>query len=132
MNTFNGKPAFIVTILILFGIGVWLIINGDIGFGSSLIGATIGVTAVRCIKARKIREMEAKGLPPYDERTIFISDKAARVTLSIAIMLAACIVLVGSILGPEVMVNPYNFLGFCIAILIFIYLIAYYYYSKNN
>ncbi len=132
MNTFNSKPAFIVTILILFGTGVWLILNGDTGFGSGLIGATIGVTAVRCLKARKLRELQAKGLNPYDERIIFISDKASRLTLSISVLLAACFILLGSVFGPDVQVNPYNFLGFCIAILTLIYLISYYHYSKSN
>lgn len=132
MNLSKNRIALVVTLLILLFAGVWQISQGDIGFGSSLIGAAVGVSVVRSIRQKKIREMQTKGLNPYDERIIFISDKAARLTLSISIVLAAFFVLLGSVFGPEVQVNPYNFLGFCIAILIFIYLISYYHYSKNN
>jgi|LSQX01.3.fsa_nt_gb uncharacterized membrane protein len=132
MTISKNRIAFVVTLLILFFLGVWQTSQGEIGFGSSLIGATIGVAVIRYIKQKKIREMQAKGLNPYDERIIFISDKASRLTLSISIVLAAFFVLAGSVFGPNVQVNPYNFLGFCIAILIFIYLICYYHYGKSN
>lgn len=132
MNLSKNRIAFVITLLILFFSGIWKISQGDIGLGSSLIGATVGVAIVRTIRQNKIREMQVKGLNPYDERIVFISDKASRLTLTIGIVLAAFFVLLGSVFGPQVQVNPYNFLGFCIAILIFIYLISYYHYSKSN
>jgi len=132
MKIFNSKFILAATLLMLFLIGIWQVFQGETGFGSSLIGATVGVGVIRYIKGRKIHEMQARGLNPYDERIVYIADKASRLALSISIVLAAVFVLFGSAFGPVIKVNPYNFLGFCLAILTLIYLLSYYHYSRNN
>lgn len=132
MNFRRNITAITVTLLILIGMGIWLISQGNIAFGSSMIGAAIGVGLVRYIEMKKIREMQAKGLNPYDERIVFITGKASHLTLTISILLAAGFILIGSVFGPELQVNPYNFLGFCLAVLILIYVAVYYRYSKDN
>ena len=66
MTISKNRIAFVVTLLILFFLGVWQTSQGEIGFGSSLIGDTIVVAVIRYIKQKKIREMQAKGLNPYD------------------------------------------------------------------
>ena len=71
MNFRRNMTAIAVTLLILIGMGIWLISQGNIAFGSSMIGAAIGVGLVRYIEMKKIREMQAKGLNPYDERIVF-------------------------------------------------------------
>ena len=47
MTISKNRIAFVVTLLILFFLGVWQTSQGEIGFGSSLIGATIGVAVIR-------------------------------------------------------------------------------------
>lgn len=122
----------LVTILILLGIGIWNIQSGKIAFGTSLIGASIGVGIMRYIQERRIAKLKAKGLDPHDERTMHIVRLASHITINISIFLIAIIILVGLVLGPEIMVNPYELLGFCLAGIVLIYIMAFYYYNRRN
>ena len=58
--------------------------------------------------------MQEKGLDPYDERVWFITGKSAYFAVRVFTVTCAVIVLVGSVWGPEVEVNPYNLLGLCL------------------
>ncbi len=130
MTNIQRTAAFWITIAILAGLGLWQLIYVNPGFGAGLIGGAVGVSVVRYLKQKKIKELQAKGLNPYDERTYAIAGKASYATLVSSILLAALIVLFGSTFGPVVMVNPYDLLGFCIAIVVLLYVIFYYYYNR--
>ena len=130
MTNIQRTAAFWITIAILAGLGLWQLIYVNPGFGAGLIGGAVGVSVVRYLKQKKINELQAKGLNPYDERTYAIAGKASYATLVSSILLAALIVLFGSTFGPVVMVNPYDLLGFCIAIVVLLYVIFYYYYNR--
>jgi len=117
--------------LMLLACGVWQVIAGEEAFGAGLIGATVCVSIVQYRKRKRIKELQAKGMNPEDERAYAISYKAGHSALNTGIMLAALYVLIGSMAGPQITVNPYNFLGICLAIVVFIYLIFYFYYNSK-
>ncbi len=118
-------------LIILIIAGIIQVQAGEIGFGAGLIGGSAGAAAGRYFKAKKIRALQEKGLNPYDERAYYIAGKAAYSALCAAVIFSALFVIIGSIAGPVISVNPYNFLGSCLAILVFLYLIFYLYYSRN-
>jgi uncharacterized membrane protein len=127
----QNTAAFWVTIAILVGLGLWQLIYVSPGYGTGLIGGAVGVSIARSIKQRKIKEMQAKGLNPYDERTYYIAGKASYAAMVSSILLAALVVLIGSTFGPVVTVNPYDLLGYCIAIMVLLYVIFYYHYNRT-
>lgn len=126
----QNTAAFWLTIAILVGLGLWQLIYVSPGYGTGLIGGAVGVSIARFIKQRKIKEMQAKGLNPYDERVYYIAGKASYAAMVSSILLAALVVLIGSTFGPAVMVNPYDLLGYCIAIVVLLYVIFYYHYNR--
>ncbi len=117
--------------LIIF-LGLWAIFLGKTGIGSGMIAATIAVFVVRMIKSRKIIEMEKRGIDPYDERTWFVAGKAAYAGYSSSVVLMAVVVIIGSIFGPEVSVNPYNMLGLVVAAQVLLYAGFYYYFNNRE
>lgn len=127
----QNTAAFWVTIAILVGLGLWQLIYVSPGYGTGLIGGAVGVSIARSIKQRKIKEMQAKGLNPYDERVYYIAGKASYAAMVSSILLAALVVLIGSTFGPVVTVNPYDLLGYCIAIMVLLYVIFYYHYTRT-
>lgn len=122
----------VMAIALLAGIGSWGIYNGKIAFGASLIGASVGVGIARYMKEKQVEKLKAKGQDPHDERIRYIAGLASTFTLNATIFLIAIIVLVGSVWGPVIMVNPYDLLGFCLAIIVLIYAVAFYYYKRLN
>lgn len=122
----------VITLVILLAVGIWSIQKGDIAFGASLIGASVGVGIMRYIKERHIAKLKAAGLNPHDERTMHIVGLASTFTINFIIFLIAIVILVGAVLGSEIMVNPYDLLGFCLAGIVLIYIMAFYYYSRLN
>lgn len=130
MTNKQRNAAFWITIAILAGLGLWQLIYVNPGFGTGLIGGVVGVSVARYIKQKKIREMQAKGLNPYDERTYFIAGKASYATMVSSILMAALVIIIGSTFGPAVTVNPYDLLGYCMAIVVLLYVIFYYHYSR--
>lgn len=130
MTNIQRTAAFWITIALLAGLGLWQLLYVNSGLGMGLIGGVVGVSVIRYLKQKKIKELQAKGLNTYDERTYFIVGKASYATLASSVLLAALVVLIGSTFGPVVMVNPYDLLGFCIAIVVLLYVIFYYYYNR--
>ncbi|NLB89326.1 MAG: DUF2178 domain-containing protein [Syntrophomonadaceae bacterium] len=128
----NGKKILwiIVALLLVITVGILNIIYGNIGFGTSLIVIMIAVAIARYYKEKRTAQLIAKGVNPQDERIHFISGLASRTTLSISIILGVIIMLLGSI-GPKTFVNPYDFLGYCISIVLLIYIATFYYYNKK-
>jgi uncharacterized membrane protein len=83
------------------------------------------------IKQRRISDMQEKGMNPYDERAWSLAGMAAYGAVRIFAICMAIIVLVGSIWGPQVQVNPYNLLGLCLCALLGLYVGSYYYYNRK-
>ena len=129
MKTKNRDFLRYIMLFLLFSIGIWQNLSGNISYGSGLIGGAIGVFIAITFKQRKMRQMEAQGLNTYDERAWFIAGKAAYFTYLTFALGSAFIVLIGSIWGPPVLVNPYNFLGICLSILVLLYICFYYYFN---
>jgi len=134
INMFNKQSAaaFWLTIAVLVGLGLWQLIYVSPGFGTGLIGGAVGVSVARYLKQKNIKEMQAKGLNPYDERTYYIAGKASYAAMVSSLLLAAVVVLFGSTFGPVVTVNPYDLLGYCIAIVVLLYVIFYYHYNRTR
>lgn len=122
----------VIALAILLGIGIWNIQNGKIAFGASLMGAALGVGIMRYIKEKRLAKLRAKGLEPHDERAMHVAGLASTMTLNIIIFLIAIIILLGTVIGPEIMVNPYDLLGFCLAAIVLIYIVAFYIYNRQS
>ena len=118
-----------IVLLFLLGIGIWQIYAGNTSFGSGLLGGSIMVFIVSTIKQRNIRKAQAQGINPIDERTWTMAGMAAYASFVTYALILAGIILLGSIWGPEILVNPYNLLGFCLMGIILLYIGFYYYYN---
>ena len=131
MKTKNRDFLRYIMLFLLFSIGMWQNISGNISYGSGLMGGAIAVFIAITFKQRKIRQLEAQGLNTYDERTWFIAGRAAYFTYLTFALGSSFIVLIGSIWGPPILVNPYNFLGICLSILVFLYICFYYWFNHK-
>lgn len=119
-------------ILALIGIvAISQILVGNKDFGTGLLAGIIIVTIASGIKSRRINQILEKGMDPYDERVWVIAGKASYISIRVFAIISALIVLIGSIWGPVTLVNPYNFLGICLASLMLLYIIFYYYYNHK-
>lgn len=135
MISVNDRKKYIVvsmTLALLFGIGIWNILSGKAAFGASLMGAAAGAGIMRYLKEKRTAKLKSEGLDPYDERAVFIGGLASSLTLRVTIFLFAIITLLGSVMGPDTKVNPYDLLGVCLAGIVLIYVIAFCYYSQRN
>lgn len=118
-------------LVLLILIGVWQINAGEYDFGIGLIGAGITVSVVRGMKQRRITELQKQGINPYDERFYAIGYRAAYSTLVTIILLSAGFVLIGSVIGPEVTVNPYDFMGLWLGFTVLVYIFTYYWFNRK-
>ena len=117
-------------ILVLIGIiAILQIFTGNIDFGAGLLAGIIIVGIALGIKSRRINQMIEKGMEPYDERVWTIAGKASYISIRVFVLISALIVLIGSIWGPVVLVNPYNLLGISLTSLMLLYITFYYYYN---
>jgi uncharacterized membrane protein len=132
MKILKGQIAFYAVVILLICAGTWHLQLGRPGMGAGLIAGAIGVTIARCLKQRRLQADIDKGLNPYDERAYVLAEKSARAAMITGILTAALIIILGSIFYPTPMVNPYDFLGYCLAIMVGLYLGFYYYYNRTN
>jgi uncharacterized membrane protein len=119
-------------LLFLFSLGIWQTLRGDNAFGSGLIGASVLILIALTIKQRRVMRDEANGMNVYDERIWAIAGRAAYFTYVTFTLAGALIVLIGSVWGPVISVNPYNFLGLCLCAIVFLYVGYYYYFSYKS
>lgn len=127
----HGKFAFYATVVLLIGAGLWHLKTGSIGMGAGFTAGALGAAVGRSLKQRRLRAEFDKGLNPYDERTCVLAEKSARAAMVTAILAAALIIVLGSTFFPAKLVNPYDFLGYCLAVLSGLYLVFYYYYNRT-
>lgn len=120
-----------IVLLILIGLGIWQIQDGNTSYGSGLLASAMIVFIITTMKQRGIRRAQEQGMNPLDERTWAVAGKAAYASYVVYALVLAFIILLGSILGPEIKVNPYNLLGYCLSGIVLLYVGFYYYYNKR-
>ncbi len=127
----RGLLKYIILIL-MFGIGLWQAIAVNSPFGSGLMGAAVLVFIVTSMKQARIRRLEEQGLNVYDERVWFVAGRAAYYAYVTFALGSALVVLLGTVWGPQLLVNPYNLLGICLSILVLLYVGFYYYFNAQS
>ncbi len=132
MNAKNREFLRYIILFLLLSIGVWQILSGNSASGSGLIGSAILVFIIITFKQRRIRQVEAQGINVYDERTWYIAGRAGYFTYLTFVLASAFTVLIGSVWGPQVLVNPYNLLGVCLCIMVLLYIGFYYYFNARS
>jgi uncharacterized membrane protein len=132
MTTQNRYIIGTVFQVVLLALGIWAVYLDKVGLGAGLIAATLAVFTVRSIKTKRVKEQQDRGLNPYDERAYYITRKAAYAAYSIFLIASALVVLIGSIFGPEITVNPYNMLGMVIFVMVLLHMGFYYYYNSRE
>ena len=118
-------------LILLLGSGTWQIHAGNTSFGSGLLGGAIVAFIVSTVKQLRIRKAQAQGMNPLDERTWTVAGMAAYTSYVTYALILAGIVLLGSIWGPKILVNPYNLLGICLSGIVFLNVGFYYYYNRK-
>ncbi len=131
MNHKNNNLLRYGILFVLFGISIWQLLSGNNEYASALLGVVIFIFIASTIKQKKLRKVEEQGMNPVDERTWSVARMAAYAAYVTFAMLVGGIVLLGSIWGPQALVNPYDLLGLCLGGIVFLYVIFYYYYNSK-
>ncbi|MGI6422543.1 MAG: DUF2178 domain-containing protein [Syntrophomonadaceae bacterium] len=126
----ESKGAFYITILLLIALGSYIISTGDLGMGVGLIAGALGVFALKFIQNRKISQMAQKGLVAHDERSLYLSSKAALAAVRVYILILALLVLAGSVLDPLWPLTPWDLIGILLALMVFLWIGFYYNYNR--
>lgn len=125
-----SRIAFYITVGLLLALGIYLVEKGDTGLGAGLIAGAAGVFTVKLIQFKKIARLEAQGKVAYDERSIYLSAKASLAAVRIYILVLAALVLTGSAFCPDWSITPWDLMGFLLALLVFLWIGFYYYFSR--
>ncbi|NLN85994.1 MAG: hypothetical protein GX133_00020 [Syntrophomonadaceae bacterium] len=121
-----------IALVLLFGLGMWQSVSTDGSFGVGLMAGAIGAFVALSFKQARMRRLEAQGMNVYDERVWFVAGRAAYAAYVTFALGCALVVLLGSIWGPQVLVNPYNLLGVALSILVLLYVVYYHYYNARS
>jgi uncharacterized membrane protein len=114
----------------LKALGSYIISTGDLGMGVGLIAGALGVFALKFIQNRKISQMAQKGLVAHDERSLYLSSKAALAAVRVYILILALLVLAGSVLDPLWPLTPWDLIGILLALMVFLWIGFYYNYNR--
>lgn len=131
MNRQMTRLIKYLVLAIIAGLAIWQIASGNSSFGTGLLVGVVAAAGSLEIKQRRISDMQEKGMNPYDERAWSLAGMAAYGAVRIFVISMAVVVLIGSIWGPQVQVNPYNLLGLCLCALLGLYVGSYYYYNRK-
>lgn len=131
MNENNTRLTKYLVLVLVASLAIWQIAAGNSSFGTGLLVGVIAAAGSLEIRQRRIKKLQEKGLNPYDERAWSLAGLAAYGALRIFVIILALIVLIGSIWGPQVQINPYNLLGLCLCALLVLYVECYYYYNRK-
>ena len=132
MTTKNRYFLSYLALVLLFGLGLWQSVRTGGSFGIGLMAGAVGVFVALSFKQARIRRLEAQGMNVYDERVWFVAGRAAYSAYVTFALGCALVVLVGSIWGPQVLVNPYNLLGVALCILVLLYIVYFYYFNTKS
>ncbi|MGE5455147.1 MAG: DUF2178 domain-containing protein [Methylocystaceae bacterium] len=119
---------------VVFGlamIGVWDIAAGRVAEGIGVMAGTLTVAGISWYRINKIRDLENKGVNIYDERVMHVAGRAAQGAVKLFTLGLALFVGIGGVVGPRVTVNPYNFAGYLLAIILLLYVGLYYYHGTR-
>ncbi|KUG03503.1 hypothetical protein ASZ90_019065 [hydrocarbon metagenome] len=130
MKIKNNRLAFYLTIILLIVLGVYLISTGDSGMGTGLIAGAIGVFSVKSIQHNRMAKLESEGKVAFDERSLYLSAKAALAAIRIYILVLAVALLAGSVFDPVWPLTPWDLIGFMLALLVFLWIGFYYYLNQ--
>ncbi len=130
MNIKTNRLAFYLTIILLLALGVYMISTGDSGMGAGLIAGALGVFSMKSIQHKRQAKLEAQGKVAYDERSLYLSTKAAHAAVRIYILILAGLVLAGSVFDPVWPFTPWDLIGFLLALLVFLWIGFYYYLNQ--
>lgn len=131
----NSKNRFFwsyIALVMLFGLGLWQSVSTDGSFGVGLMAGAVGAFVALSFKQARMRRLEAQGMNVYDERVWFVAGRAAYSAYVTFALGSALVVLIGSLWGPQVLVNPYNLLGVALSILVLLYVVYYHYYNARS
>ena len=131
MNRQMTRLIKYLVLAIIAGLAIWQIASGNSSFGTGLLVGVVAAAGSLEIKQRRISDMQEKGMNPYDERAWSLAGMAAYGAVRIFVISMSVVVLIGSIWGPQVQVNPYNLLGLCLCALLGLYVGSYYYYNRK-
>ncbi len=130
MNIKDSKSAFYGTVILLLALGLYLIWNGDSGMGTGIIAGAAGVFTIKSVQRRKMEKLQAKGIISYDERSLYLSARAALAAVRIYILLLAVIVLAGKVFDPVLPFTHWDLIGFLLALLVILWIGFYYYLNQ--
>lgn len=130
MNIKKNRLAFYITIILLIALGVYVLKTGESGMGTGLIASAIGVFSVKSIQNKRLVKLESEGKVAFDERSLYLSSKAALAAIRIYILVLAVIVLAGSVFDPVWPLTPWDLIGFLLALLVFLWIGFYYYFIR--
>lgn len=122
MKVSTRKQAGLIAILlILIPTGIWDLYVGNISYGVGIIFGTLGVIMFSWRNIKRLKDMEDKGIEVYDERVMQLAGLAAQGTIKLLALGLALFVGLGAVIGPITRVNPYNFAGYLLAIVLILY-----------
>lgn len=128
----SNRAVLLITTGLLLLIGFYMIMDDRAGLGTGLVAGAIGVFTVKFLKQRRIAQLEAQGKVAYDERSLYLASKAALAAIRVYLALLAVIVLAGSCLGPDEIINPWDLTGVLLAVLVVLWTGFYYYFCKTE
>lgn len=126
------KIGLIATVFVLLAVGIWDINTGRAGYGAGMIGGALGVMLISWRNIKKLADMENKGIDPYDERVMQVAGLAAQGTIKLMAVGLALFIGAGAVVGPVALVNPYNFAGYLLAIVLIIYVSLFAYHNHRS
>lgn len=119
------QAGLIAVLLILIPIGIWDLYVGKTGYGTGIIFGTLGVLLVSWRNIKRIKDMEEKGIEIYDERIMQVAGLAAQGAIKLFALGLALFIGLGAVIGPITKVNPYNFAGYLLAIVLILYTVLF-------
>lgn len=125
------KIGLVLVLFILLVTGIWGFSAGRTSYGAGLIGSALAVGIVSWRNIKKIADMENKGIDVYDERVIQIAGLAARGAMTFCVLGLCIFIMIGAVFGPVIKVNPYDFAGYLMAIIVLLYAGFYTYHSRR-
>lgn len=125
------KIGLIVSVMVLLAVGVWDLSADRSSYGIGMIIGALGIGFLAMRNIRKLEDMENKGIDVYDERVMQVAGLAAQGTIKLLALGLALFVGLGAIMGPIVKVNPYNFAGYLLTIIMLLYVGLYSFHNRR-
>lgn len=125
------RTALVAIMLCLVITGILSLSAGKTSYGIGIIGGALVIGVISWRNINQIARMEEQGVNPYDERVMQIAGLAAQGAIKLSMLGLALFVGFGSVIGPVIKVNPYDFAGYLLFIICFLY-IGFYAYHKRR